>query len=82
MADRVRELEAALRQVKELKGLLPICGYCKAVRDDRNYWQRVETYITTHSNARFSHGICPTCWKDVVEPEMVASGLAPETYPG
>lgn len=72
LADRVRELETALSQVKELKGLLPICSYCKAVRDDRNYWHRVETYIAAHSAARFSHGICPSCWKDVVEPELKA----------
>jgi CheY-like chemotaxis protein len=76
LAERVRELEAALGQVKELKGLLPICCYCKAVRDDRNYWHRVETYITAHSSARFSHGICPGCWKAVVEPELAAN---PET---
>ena len=71
LANRVRELEDALGQVKELKGLLPICCYCKAVRDDRNYWHRVGTYITAHSAARFSHGICPGCWKDVVEPQLV-----------
>lgn len=70
LADRVQELEDALGQVKELKGLLPICCYCKAVRDDRNYWHRVETYITAHSAARFSHGICPGCWKGVVEPQL------------
>jgi len=70
LADRVRELEVALSMVKELKGLLPICSYCKAVRDDRNYWHRVETYIAANSAARFSHGICPSCWKDVVEPEL------------
>jgi phosphoserine phosphatase RsbU/P len=74
LADRVRELEEALSQVKELKGLLPICSYCKAVRDDQNYWHRVETYIAAHSSARFSHGICPGCWKDVVEPEIAAHG--------
>jgi phosphoserine phosphatase RsbU/P len=72
LADRVQELEGALSQVKELKGLLPICSYCKAVRDDQNYWHRVETYIAAHSSARFSHGICPGCWKDVVEPEIAA----------
>jgi hypothetical protein len=77
MADRVRELEDALGQVKQLKGLLPICSYCKSVRDDKNYWQRVETYITAHSDARFSHGICPDCWKGVVEPELVAAGARP-----
>lgn len=72
LADRVRELERALGQVKQLKGLLPICSYCKKVRDDTNYWQRVETYIAAHSDARFSHGICPDCWKDVIEPELAA----------
>ena len=72
LAGRIHELETALGQVKELKGLLPICSYCKAVRDDRNYWHRVETYITAHSSARFSHGICPGCWKGVVEPELAA----------
>jgi phosphoserine phosphatase RsbU/P len=72
LADRVRELEEALGHVKELKGLLPICSYCKAVRDDRNYWHRVETYIAANSAARFSHGICPGCWKDVVVPELQA----------
>ena len=72
LAERVRELEVALSQVKELKGLLPICAYCKSVRDDRNYWHRVETYVAANSSARFSHGICPTCWKGVIEPELAA----------
>jgi CheY-like chemotaxis protein len=74
LVDRVKDLEAALGQVKQLKGLLPICAYCMKVRDDQNYWQRVETYITCHSNARFSHGICPQCWRDKVEPEMRQEG--------
>lgn len=74
LADRVEQLEEALGQVKELKGLLPICSYCKAVRDDHNYWHRVETYIAAHSSARFSHGICPGCWTDVVEPELQELG--------
>jgi DNA-binding response OmpR family regulator len=74
MADRVKELEYALAQVKQLKGLLPICAYCKKVRDDQNYWQRVETYITAHSDARFSHGICPDCWREVIEPDLAAQG--------
>lgn len=75
LADRIHELETALGQVKQLKGLLPICAYCKSVRDDRNYWQRVETYVSAHSDARFSHGICPDCWKGVVEPELAAVGV-------
>ena len=82
LADRVQELETALTQVKQLKGLLPICAYCKSVRDDKNYWQRVETYIAANSDARFSHGICPDCWKGVVEPEFAAQGIEAESpYP-
>ena len=72
---RLVELETALGQVKQLKGLLPICGYCKKIRDDRNYWQNVETYVAAHSDARFTHGICPTCWTDVVEPQLAAEGI-------
>jgi phosphoserine phosphatase RsbU/P len=70
LAQRVRELEEALAQVKQLKGLLPICAYCKRIRDDRDYWHQVESYITAHSDAHFSHGICPSCWRDVVEPQI------------
>ena len=70
LADRVRDLEEALARVKQLQGLLPICSYCKKVRDDRNYWQQVETYIEGHSDAQFTHGICPECRKKYVEPEL------------
>jgi len=61
LADRVRKLEAALADITLLSGLLPICSYCKKVRDDKDYWQEVETYVTAHSDVHFSHGICPTC---------------------
>ena len=70
LADRVRELEEALTRVKQLQGLLPICSYCKKVRDDRNYWQQVETYIEGHSDAQFTHGICPECREKYVKPEL------------
>jgi DNA-binding response OmpR family regulator len=66
LAERVRELEEALTRVKQL----PICSYCKKVRDDRNYWQQVETYIEGHSDAQFTHGICPECREKYVEPEL------------
>jgi sigma-B regulation protein RsbU (phosphoserine phosphatase) len=75
LADRVRELETALDQVKQLIGLLPICSYCKKVRDDGNYWQQVEAYISDHSEVQFSHNICPACWHDVVEPQMAEVGI-------
>ena len=61
LADRVNELEEAIASVKTLQGLLPICCYCKKIRDDGNYWHRVESYISGHANVRFSHGICPDC---------------------
>lgn len=70
LAQQVTELQQALAQVKRLQGLLPICSYCKKVRNDQNYWQQVDTYITEHSEARFSHGICPTCLETVVKQEL------------
>lgn len=70
LANRVMELEQALAHVKLLQGILPICSYCKHVRDDQNYWQSVECYVSDHSEAKFSHSICPTCYEIVVEPML------------
>jgi phosphoserine phosphatase RsbU/P len=70
LANRVRELEQALAQVKQLQGLLPICSYCKKIRDDRNYWRQVESYLSAHSDVEFSHGICPDCYERIVKPEL------------
>lgn len=70
LAERVRALEDALARVKQLQGLLPICAWCKKVRNDRNYWQTVEGYVAEHSEARFSHGICPECKEKYVTPEI------------
>ena len=57
----IRELRAAMAEVKTLSGLLPICAQCKKIRDDKGYWNQIETFIGARSNARFSHGICPDC---------------------
>jgi CheY-like chemotaxis protein len=65
LAQRVEELEKAIAHVKALRGLLPMCAWCHKIRDDHDYWQSVETYITNHSDARFSHGICPECFEKV-----------------
>jgi DNA-binding response OmpR family regulator len=70
LAERVRELAEALSRVKDLQGLLPICCYCKKIRDDGNYWQQVDAYIAAHSHAQFSHAICPDCLEAVVKPEL------------
>ena len=70
LAERVRTLEATLRQVKQLQGLLPICSYCKRIRNDQRYWQQIEVYIGERSEATFSHGICPECRERIVDPEL------------
>ncbi len=57
----IEELQEALDKIKTLKGLLPICSECKKIRDDKGYWNQIEGYIETHSDALFSHGICPGC---------------------
>jgi PAS domain S-box-containing protein len=65
------ELTIALAEVKALQTILPICMYCKKVRDDENFWQSVEAYIGQHTHTRFSHGICPTCYVDVVQAQKL-----------
>ena len=57
----VRELKNALARIKTLNGLIPICSTCKKIRDDKGYWNLIESYIESHSDAAFSHGICPEC---------------------
>ena len=63
LSARTKELEEALANVKTLKGLVPICAYCKKIRDDKGFWDRVESYMEKHSELSFSHGICPECVK-------------------
>jgi sigma-B regulation protein RsbU (phosphoserine phosphatase) len=70
LAERVRTLETALAQVKQLQGLLPMCTYCKKVRNDQSYWEQIEVYISERSEATFSHGICPSCRETIVAPEL------------
>ncbi len=67
LADRVHELQRALSRVKQLQGLLPICAYCKKIRNDQNYWTQVEDYISNHADVEFSHGICPECFSQVMK---------------
>jgi CheY-like chemotaxis protein len=70
LAERVRSLEEALRNVRALQGLLPICAYCKSIRKDQNYWQKVETYFHDRSGVQFSHSYCPTCYDRYVKPQL------------
>lgn len=76
-----KELRTALNEVKNLSGLLPICASCKKIRDDQGYWNRLETYISKHSEAQFSHGYCPECYQKVLlEIDRRAKGN--KGYPG
>jgi hypothetical protein len=59
----VAVLERALREVKTLRGIVPICSFCKKIRNDKGYWDQVEVYVKEHTEADFSHGICPACMK-------------------
>jgi PAS domain S-box-containing protein len=66
----VRELQAALAEVRSLQEILPICSYCRKIRDDENYWHTVESYISEHTTSRFSHSICPSCMATEVESQL------------
>jgi phosphoserine phosphatase RsbU/P len=68
LAEHVRELQHALNEVQTLRGILPICANCKSIRDDHGYWRRVEVYVSEHSEAEFTHGICPECMKKLYGP--------------
>jgi CheY-like chemotaxis protein len=81
LAERVHQLELAAAQVKKLEGIIPICGYCKKIRDDHDYWQNVESYFATHSNAEFSHGVCPSCYTEIVRPQLNAFKADPFAVP-
>jgi phosphoserine phosphatase RsbU/P len=64
---RVKELEAALADVKRLQGLLPICAYCKKVRNETDYWQQVDSYLSAHTDVTLTHGVCPDCYDRVLK---------------
>ena len=62
-----RELQRAMAEVKTLRGIIPICSYCKKIRDDKGAWTQMEEYINSHSESEFSHGVCPECYKKQME---------------
>jgi len=61
----IRQLKQALDEVKQLRGIIPICSHCKKIRDDSGYWKQVEQYISEHTEAEFSHGLCPNCLEEL-----------------
>jgi uncharacterized membrane protein len=80
VTERTSELRHALDEVKTLHGLLPICSHCKKIRDDSGYWQNLESYISEHTGADFSHSLCPNCL-EVLYPDFYTSGNEPGTEP-
>jgi phosphoserine phosphatase RsbU/P len=66
LVERIRELQYAMSKIHELQELVPICSYCKKIRDDGNYWQQLESYISTRTGVQFSHGVCPQCYQKVI----------------
>lgn len=70
VADYILKLETATERIKVLSGILPICMYCKEIRDDEGYWSQLEKFITENSEAEFSHGICESCMKEKYGTEM------------
>lgn len=67
LAERVEELEQALQQIRTLRGLLPVCAWCKRIRRDADYWQKMEEYVSQETGLRFSHGICPECYRTATD---------------
>ena len=79
--DHVRRLERALAEVRELQSILPICMYCKKVRDDENYWSQIDQYLAKNTGTRFSHGICPDCLR-THHPDQCEREDPPPNAPG
>jgi len=70
LAKKVQQLEAAMEDVKQLRGLLPICSYCNKIRNDEDSWEQVDSYIARKSDVEFSHSICPSCYEKFVQPML------------
>ncbi len=60
----ITQLQSALTEIKTLRGILPICSYCKKIRDDQGYWEQVDVYVDQHTEAQFSHSLCPDCLEE------------------
>lgn len=84
--DLIRQLQAALAEVKVLSGMIPICAWCKNVRSDKGYWQSVEEYVRAHTDAKFSHGMCPDCEvkfrRELLRGRGVSDSSPPPAGPG
>ena len=70
LTKRLRELDQALRNIRDLQRLLPICSYCKKIRDDKDYWHELDSYMQEYTDFSFSHSICPDCFERHVKPQL------------
>lgn len=73
LAEKIQALQSSLAHVKRLQGLIPICMHCKKIRDDQDYWHQLEAYISEHSEAQFSHSVCPECYEKYYAPQKNAA---------
>ncbi len=70
LAARVEELEKARNEIKAIESIIPICSYCKKIRDDKNYWDQLESYLRRNTELKFSHSVCPSCYEQHVIPQI------------
>ena len=77
-----RRILDSAAHIRELQALVPICSYCKSVRDDEDYWQRIEQYVRQRTGSEFTHSVCPACYEKFVVPQLKALNInPPELYP-
>jgi len=72
LAARIEELENAKKEIKDIESIIPICSYCKKTRDDKNYWEQLESYLQKHSEIQFSHSVCPDCYEKHVKSQLLS----------
>ncbi len=86
LAQKNAELQAAFSEIKRLRGMIPICSSCKNIRDDSGYWHEVAAYISDHSDAEFTHSLCPNCaqklYPDFIQDEMMQDEMTPKDQTG
>ncbi len=72
-----RRILDSAAHIRELQGLVPICSYCKSVRDDEDYWQRIEQYVSARTGSEFTHSVCPSCYDEHIIPQLEAMNITP-----
>jgi DNA-binding response OmpR family regulator len=76
-----RRILDSAAHIRELQGLVPICSYCKSVREDEDYWQRIEQYVSARTGSEFTHSVCPSCYEQHIIPQLEAMNITPPPRP-